>query len=73
MGIFKRLKESERQIDVLQESVAALSKKVAEIDNRLPEYEEAVARGVDDVWNKAMTDVANYDPLSYMKKGDINA
>lgn len=72
---FKRLKNAERDSAVAVDAVARLTKVVTELEKKLellekklPDYEEAVARGVDDVWNKALTEIANYDPLAYGKK-----
>lgn len=57
MGIFKRVAELERQN-------INLAMKVAELEKRIPQYEDAVAKGVDDVWNKALNAVANYNPFA---------
>ena len=63
MGIRKRVAELERQN-------MALALELTEIKKRLPEYEEAVAKGVDDVWSKAVASVANYNPFA--KEEEVN-
>lgn len=72
---FKRLRAVERIADQnethianLVTSITKLGEKLEAIEKKLPDYEEAVARGVDDVWNKALSEIANYDPLAYGKK-----
>lgn len=57
MGLFKRVAELERQN-------IAIAKKLAEIESKLPDYEEAVARGVDGVWNKAVQSIIDYNPFA---------
>ena len=32
------------------------------IEQRMPDYEEAVAKGVDNVWNKALNDIMDFYP-----------
>lgn len=48
-------------------SFRRLGAEVREIKERLPEYEEAVAKGVDDVWNKAVQSIVDFNP--YAKQG----
>ena len=69
MGIFRNVEELRKSSASMAVRLIELEKRLAEIEAKLPDYEEAVARGVDDVWNKALTDVANYDPMAFMKKG----
>lgn len=40
-----------------------VDKKLEAIEKKLPEYEDAVARGVDDAWNKALESVVNFNPF----------
>jgi hypothetical protein len=44
-------------------SFRRLGAEVREIKERLPEYEEAVAKGVDDVWNKAVQSIVDFNPF----------
>lgn len=44
-----------------------VDKRLEAIEKKLPDYEEAVARGVDDVWNKAVQSIIDFNPF---KTGD---
>ena len=67
MGIFKRIKELENQNVAMSKAIVELTAKQKEIDAKLPEYEEAVAKGVGDQWNRAVQSVIDYNPFA---KGD---
>ena len=75
MGFFKRLRSVEAKQEEydarfanLATSMVKLGKQLEELKEKLPDYDEAVARGVEEVWNKALSEVANYDPLAFGKK-----
>lgn len=38
-------------------------KELNSIKEKLPSYEDAVAKGVDDVWNRAVQSIVDFDPF----------
>ena len=62
MGLFKRIKELDNQNTSLALALDELKKEHEELKERLPGYEAAVARGVDDVWTKTCDDIVNFNP-----------
>lgn len=52
----------------IKSSFRRLGAEVREVKERLPMYEEAIAKGVDDVWNKAVQSIVDYNP--YKTGGD---
>lgn len=56
----KKLKETEKMLADAKSSLDELEKK-------LPEYSEAVSKGVDDVWNATLRSVADFDPYTFLK------
>ena len=68
---------SKKEKELFYESVASLAKelqtlgaRIESIEKKLPEYEEAVAKGVDDVWNKAVQSVIDFNPYKDIEGGD---
>lgn len=71
MRIRKTINELLKQNANLAAEVAELKKQLAEINGRLPEYEEAIAKGVGDQWNRAVQSVIDYNPFGKSKVGGI--
>lgn len=63
MGIFKRVKRLEEQLISVATTVTEVLKAMEEVNKKLPAYEEAVSNRVDEVWNKALQEIADYDPF----------
>lgn len=73
MGLFgnrKKVEALEGALAKLALKVADLEKELAEIKDRLPEYEEAVAKGVGDTWDRSISNIIDYNPLSKAEGGD---
>ena len=43
-------------------SFRRVNEAIRNIEKRVPEYEEAIAKGVDDVWNKAVQSIVDFNP-----------
>lgn len=70
MGIFKKIKAIESQIANLALAVAEIKDEIEQLKEKLPDYEHAVAKGVDDVWNKALQSVIDYNPYKKYEDGE---
>jgi hypothetical protein len=70
MFFFRAKRKIEDSVVSLSLEVAALKKELEEIREKLPGYEEAVSRGVDEVWNRAVQSVADYNPYARREAGD---
>lgn len=78
MRIFKRLRALEdicakllMRVSELLNRIDYLEAKIKELEKNIPAYEQAVASKVDEVWNKALQDVADYDPYKSLRAGGI--
>lgn len=77
-----KLVEATKQINKVRSNVAAmrlelkrlkkendeLREMLENIEKKLPDYEEAIAKGVDDIWNKAVQEIVDYNPMTQLKK-----
>lgn len=73
MGLFgnrKKVEALEGALAKLALKVADLEKELTGIKDRLPEYEEAVAKGVGDTWDRSISNIIDYNPLSKSEGGD---
>lgn len=75
MNPFKKLKDLENRLEKQQDCMVAMSLKLGrleesidEIKKKLPDYEEAVARGIDDILNKAEQEFLAYNPSVQLNK-----
>jgi len=71
--MFISKKEKAQLIDAIVRSaqkIVELEEKLEKIEKKLPEYEDAVAKGVDDVWNKAVQSIIDFNPFKGAEDGD---
>ena len=47
-----------------KEDLAKISNKLMELNAKLPAYEDAIAKGVGEEWNKAVQSVIDYNPFA---------
>lgn len=72
MNPFKRIAKLEDRITGMALELVRATEKLEEIEKKLPEYDEAVARGVDTVWNKAVQSVIDYNPFVKVNENGDN-
>ena len=65
----KRIKED---IAGLQKENIELRRQLKEICDKLPEYEDAVAKGVERKWDDAVQTVVNFNPYVELNKPEVN-
>lgn len=68
MGIFKRIRTLEDNFAKALAELGSVKNQLEEINKKLPDYEEAIAKGVDDVWNNAVRSVIDYNPFEKPKE-----
>ena len=63
--VWKKVHEDCQEIDArnIRSSFNRLGAELKEVSERVPLFEEAVAKGVDDVWNKAVQSIVDYNPF----------
>lgn len=75
VAILKNISAIIGEIDALKQRISnleadnvVLHQKLKEIEDKLPEYEDAVAKGADAIWSKALDAVADYNPMVQIKR-----
>ena len=69
---YKRKCEKEKICEDMAELAYQLSetkKLLKEIQDKLPDYEEAIGKGVVEMWDRAVSSIVNYNPMNNDSNG----
>lgn len=64
MRIFKRISNLEDNLAKALLEISELKAKTKQLESKLPDFDEAVAKGVDELWNQAVRSVIDYNPFA---------
>ncbi len=72
VAILKTLKTMNEELGELHDENINLRKRLKDIEDKLPDYEDAINKGVERRWDDAVRSVADFNPYVELNKPEVN-
>jgi regulator of replication initiation timing len=72
VAILKTLNAMNEELGKLHDENINLRKRLKDIEDKLPDYEDAINKGVERRWDDAVQAVADFNPYVELNKPEVN-
>lgn len=72
VAILKTLNTLNKELGELEQENVNIRKRLKDIEDKLPDYEDAINKGVERRWDDAVQAVADFNPYVELNKPEVN-